>query len=185
MNIKLKQILSTDLKDLPGEYWKDIPGHEDRYMISNYSRVKSVMKGKHVILRRSLSSGKYKVVLFKKGKLISENIGRLCASIFLRTPELNEVIRYKDGNCFNDHIDNLEWITKKDSNDKTLIRLRRSNRYVNSGSSNGMAIIDHLKAKEIREHRLKGKTYKQLSDVYGVSIPCIQKVVEGRTWKTA
>ena len=30
------------LKDLDGEHWRFIPDYEDRYMISNYGRVKSL-----------------------------------------------------------------------------------------------------------------------------------------------
>src|SRR2546423_9621697 len=40
-NTKKYPSLSLDLKDLEGEIWKDIPGFEDEYQLSNFGRVKS------------------------------------------------------------------------------------------------------------------------------------------------
>src|SRR6202000_898346 len=33
--------VSTAMANLPGEEWKEVPGFEDEYLVSNYGRVKS------------------------------------------------------------------------------------------------------------------------------------------------
>lgn len=183
IKIEINKLLDRSVGSLPNEIWEEVPGFNGNYLISQYSRVKSVINNKEIILRKTLSSGKNKVTLCKKGKLINYNVGRLCASVHLRTPEENEVIRYKDGNQLNDQVSNLEWISRKKSVNDTLEALRRDNKAVNSGVRNGAAVINKQKAEEIRTLKRSGRTYKQLSNMYGVSVPCIQKVVQNRSWK--
>lgn len=186
INIILKEVLSTSIQDLPGEVWEEVPGYNGKYLISQYSRVKSVIKKRPLILKRSISSGKYKVVLIGKfGRLVSEDIGRLCAKVFVRPAEENEVLEFKDGNRFNTVSTNLRWITRKESRNKTLIRCRKSNILINVGESNGRAKINQLKAYEIRQLKKEGQTYSQIARKYNISIPLAQRVVENRIWKTA
>lgn len=184
MKIGLKEILSTELEDLQGEIWDEVPGYNGKYLISNYSRVKSLIKKNPRILRQSFSSGKYKVVLIGKyGRLISEDVGRLCAKVHVRPPEQNEVIEYIDGDKLNNHADNLRWITRAESRKKTLLRCRQSNILINAAESNGRAVINRKQAKEIRELKSKGYTYNQIAVRYNITIPIAQRVVENRTWK--
>lgn len=179
-----KDNLSIDINDLPDEIWEEIPGYGERYLISQYSRVKSLMKKNPRILRQSFSSGKYKVVLIGKyGRLISEDVGRLCAKVHIRPPEQNEVIEYIDGDKLNNRSDNLRWITRTESRKKTLLRCRMSNILINAAESNGRAVINRKQAKEIRELKSKGYTYNQIAVRYNITIPTAQRVVENRTWK--
>ncbi|WP_185269590.1 NUMOD4 domain-containing protein [Chryseobacterium bernardetii] len=183
-NVSVKDILSTSINDLHDEIWEDIPGYNGKYYISQYSRVKSLIKRKPIILKRSLSSGKHKVVLVGKcGRLISEDVGRLCAKVHIRPPEENEVIEYRDGNRFNNMANNLSWISRQDSRNKTLLRCRQSNIKLNAGESNGRAKINKIQAIEIRTLKSAGATYSQIAKKYNISIPIAQRVVEKRTWK--
>ncbi|MGU3377459.1 NUMOD4 domain-containing protein [Chryseobacterium sp. M5A1_1a] len=186
MKIELNDLLGTNIQDLPGEVWEEVPGYYGKYLISQYSRVKSMIKKRPLILKRSISSGKYKVVLIGKyGRLVSEDIGRLCAKVFVRPAEENEVLEFKDGNRLNTVSINLRWITRKESRNKTLIRCRKSNILINAGESNGRAKINPIKASEIRQLKKDGKTYSQIAKKYNISIPLAQRVVENRIWKTA
>lgn len=180
--ITVKDTLSTELENLPGEIWEEVPGYEDRYEVSNYSRVKSVVKRKPVILKKSLDqNSRFKVVLVDRfGRKKNFSAGRLCATLFNRKPEENEVLEYVDGNQRNDQANNTRWVSRRSVVLKTVKRVPRV-----SGINHGMALINPSKAREIRADKRNGKTLKQLSDAYKVSIPCIQKIVENRTWKTA
>ena len=179
-----KDNLSIDINDLHGEVWGEIPGYGERYLISQYSRVKSLMKKNPRILRQSFSSGKYKVVLIGKyGRLITEDVGRLCAKVHKRLPESNEVIEYIDGDKLNNQADNLRWVTRTESRKKTLLRCRQSNIQINSGESNGRSKINYSIAKNIRSDKNNKMTYSQIARKYNISIGIVQKVVENRTWK--
>lgn len=180
--ITVKETLSTDLQNLPGEIWEEVPGYEDRYEVSNYSRVKSIVKRKPVILKKTLDqNSRFKVVLVNKfGRKKNFSTGRLCATLFNRKPEENEVLDYLDKNQRNDQALNTRWVSRRSVVLNTVKRVPRV-----SGEKHGMALINLSKAREIRADKLSGKTLKQLSDAYNVSIPCIQKIVENRTWKTA
>ncbi|MDQ1855740.1 NUMOD4 domain-containing protein [Chryseobacterium sp. WLY505] len=179
--ITVKDTLSTDLQDLPGEIWEDLPGYVGRYEISNYSRVKSMIKRKALILKKSISNGRFKVALTSKtGKIKCENVGRICASVFLRSPEDNEVLEYLDKNVLNDAFFNLRWRTWQSVN----LEKAKKQPY-NQGEKNGMATLSYKKALLIRNERKAGKTYSELSLEHKVSVPCLQKVIANKTWKTA
>lgn len=177
--INIKELFSLSIIDLPGEIWEDVPGYVGRYEISNYSRVKSSIKRKSVILKRTLSFGRCKVALVDRyGRKKFFNPGRLAATCFLRPPLENEVLIYRDGNRMNDQSGNVYWATRQSVNKDTVKRAPRL-----SGERNGMALISSNDVKSIRANKEKGMTYKEISQKYKVSVPCIQKIVERRSWK--
>ncbi|AZB01280.1 hypothetical protein EG359_17400 [Chryseobacterium joostei] len=183
--VGISNTLNRGINDLPGEIWEDVPGYNGKYQVSQYSRVKSLIKKNPVILKKSLSDGKHKVVLIGKyGRLISECVDRLCASVHLRPPLENEVICHKDGNKLNTIVGNLKWITWQESRQKTILHYRSRNIRFNSGSENGRAVINEAIARGIREERNKGFTYSQIALKYKVSVGIVQRVVQNRTWKT-
>jgi len=136
--IKLKDTLSRELTDLPGEIWEDIPKYEERYQISNYSRVKSIIHRKHFIIKKTISNGRFKVTLFdKRGRRKHFQAGRLSATVFLRPPEENEVLRYLDNNTLFDASFNLAWGSKKESS-QLAFKLGRFPPNHGRGQRNGM-----------------------------------------------
>ncbi|WP_294267668.1 NUMOD4 domain-containing protein [uncultured Chryseobacterium sp.] len=166
-------ILTVDNTDLPDEVWKEIPGYEERYEVSSFGRVKSWVFKKPQILRKTLSAGKYKVLLYKKrGKYENASVGRLVASAFIRMPNENEVLRYKDGNCLKDFADNVYWDTRKSvSNIK------------NSGCSNGMAKLDEKKVREIKACLKAGQSMNNLAEKYNIAYSTIRWINSGRIWR--
>lgn len=91
------------------EIWRDIPGYEVSYQVSNQGRVKSLLRNR---VLKPRSRGKYfKVALFTNGKRKEESIHRLVALAFLPNPNNYPVINHKDENPGNNHVDNLEWCT--------------------------------------------------------------------------
>lgn len=184
INVEKKDHLSIALEDLPGEVWDEIPGYRGDYLISQFSRVKSLIKKNPKILRQSFSSGKYKVVLIgKNGRLITEDVGRLCAKVHNRLPVENEVIEYIDGNRLNNAATNLRWITRAESRKKTLLRCRQSNIRINAGEANGRAVINNLQAQQIRTYKNKGLSYGQIASMFNITRSIAQRVVENRNWK--
>lgn len=90
------------------EEWKDIPGFENSYAVSNYGRVKNIKKN---TLRKSTlcSNGYFAISLWNKEKKerIPLAIHRLVATLFVAGS--GECVNHIDGNKLNNHFSNLEW----------------------------------------------------------------------------
>lgn len=127
--------LSLSLNDLDGELWKDIKEFEDLYQVSTYSRVKSKKRencnnqfGDERILKPYKNDrGYYQIGLHKNGKTYSSRIHILAAQAFIPKATFKYMpyenkddinlddleVNHKDENPSNNHINNLEWCTKK------------------------------------------------------------------------
>ncbi|MUP45380.1 hypothetical protein E0K83_06425 [Gramella sp. BOM4] len=108
------------------EIWKPIKGYENRYLISNWGRIKSLgrtihakdgsirnYKDRMLSLKPNKSRGYISVRLCKKdwrqwGQI---DVHRLVALHFIPNPDGHPVVNHKDCNRSNNHIDNLEWVS--------------------------------------------------------------------------
>lgn len=99
------------------ELWKDIKGFEKLYKISNFGEVYSLKTNKKLkpILQHT---GYYHITLCKNKKTYQKRIHRLVAEHFIPNiyskPDVNHIDMDKANNCVN----NLEWVTKKENNEK-------------------------------------------------------------------
>jgi len=92
------------------EQWKQIPGYENLYEISNCGRVRSLFNGKKTVLKQSIGSKGYLLVsLCKKGIQKTHNVHRLVAQAFLPNPQSYPCINHKDECKTNNNVSNLEW----------------------------------------------------------------------------
>lgn len=104
------------------EIWKDIPGFEGLYQISNLGRVKSLPKmagrrfqDEHMIALVDVSGGYVGVQLYKNGKGKRYSLHRLVATSFIDNPENFPQVNHVDGNKKNNCVTNLEWCTAKEN----------------------------------------------------------------------
>lgn len=100
------------------EIWKDIPGYEGLYQVSNMGRVKSLnfnRSGLPRILKTKNRQGYPRVILWKSGKRHEVCVHRLVAQAFIPNPENKPFVNHKDGNRRNNHVDNLEWCTAQEN----------------------------------------------------------------------
>lgn len=104
--------------------WFDIPGYEGFYQINEFGQIKSLSRyvqvGNRVrflkerILSISIKKEGYHFVrLSKDGIDVGYRINRLVAMIFIANPLKLPEVNHKDGNKANNHVDNLEWVTKQ------------------------------------------------------------------------
>ena len=105
------------------EIWKDIPGYEGYYQISNLGNAKSLSRKiidrnnkirvlKERILTQHINpSGHKQITLFKNGKDNRLYIHRLVASCFLENPLKLPFVNHIDQNPLNNCVSNLEWCT--------------------------------------------------------------------------
>lgn len=113
-----KTICQDNTESLQGQYWKQIENTD--YYCSNKGRIKSLKRYEAIILKPYLNKKEngYLTVQIKLSDDIKERnylIHHLVALTFLEVPKeiKNYQIHHKDGNRFNNTVQNLEWITKE------------------------------------------------------------------------
>ncbi|UOF77751.1 homing endonuclease [Caudoviricetes sp.] len=95
------------------EKWVPVVGYEENYLISNFGRIKNA-KSDHVLTSAVDLVGYRHVSLCKKGISKTCKIHRLVAISFIGEPNGLHV-NHKDGNKQNNHLSNLEYVTKREN----------------------------------------------------------------------
>lgn len=109
------------------EVWKDIKNYEGYYQVSNFGNVKSLSRemlvrgkypfvSKEKLLKKALGGQFLTVALWKDSVVKTKTVHQLMAETFLNhNPNgHNLVVRHKDMNKLNNHIDNLEIVTQRE-----------------------------------------------------------------------
>jgi len=96
------------------ELWKDIPGYEGRYKVSNTGKVKSFLKNKEngSVLVPEFARGYPSVGLCDGKRKKTVSIHRLVALAFVPNPHNYNEVNHKDENKQNNNADNLEWCSR-------------------------------------------------------------------------
>lgn len=101
------------------EIWKDIPGFEGLYQVSNYGRVKSLnyrRTGKEQILKYEIHPKGYsRLGLHSNNGVKYFFIHRLVAQAFIPNPDNLPQVNHKDEDKTNNRVDNLEWCSAKEN----------------------------------------------------------------------
>ena len=108
------------------ESWKNIPGYEGRYEISNIGRVLS--KRTNRILKPNVMTNGYLCVhLYSGGKCTRtvKTIHRLVAEAFIPNPQGCSEVNNKNFSKQDNHILNLEWVSRKENVTHALAAGRR------------------------------------------------------------
>ena len=95
------------------EIWKDIPGYEGLYQVSNFGRVKN--KENKIKAQHPQNGGYLIVHLYRYGEHKAKTVHRLVASAFISNNSNKSEVNHIDGNKKNNKIKNLEWVTPKEN----------------------------------------------------------------------
>ena len=92
------------------EEWRDVPGYEGMYEVSDWGRVRR--NGRILKLRKD-GQGYLFVSLYKNGTKKEAYIHRLVSLAFIPNPNNYPEVNHKDENKTNNAVENLEWCTRK------------------------------------------------------------------------
>ena len=177
------------IESLKNEEWKDIPGFEGLYQVSNYGRIKSLEKLKirnqfmyTRIMKVKPNRLGYSTIHFKYGdKEYRKLIHILVAETFIPNPENKLQVLHKkalsDGGT--NRVDNLYWGTQKDNmNDR-----RRENKFIVTKQTR--LKIRNAQLIPINQYDLDGKYIKtwqgarEVKEILGIDDSTIRKCCKG------
>lgn len=169
--------------------WKNIPGYEGLYQASNDGEIKSMSRlnscgisVREKLLKPTTSKKGYKYVgLSKCGKLYSRSLHRLVALTFLENLLSLPDVNHKDGDKLNNHVSNLEWISKEDHLKHTLtnnLQFKGS-----PGELNPSSKLTWENVSEIRRLRsLQILSISELAKKFLVSDTNIKDILKNKIW---
>lgn len=128
---------------MKAESWKDIPGYEGLYQVSDHGNVRSLGIIKNCydinherktifipkITNRKLldnGSGYLYVSLKKNGKRKNHYVHRLVAESYCEKKSENNHVNHIDYNKKNNHADNLEWCTPRENVEHSKCHMRKT-----------------------------------------------------------
>lgn len=119
------------------EIWKDVVGYEERYVVSNFGRVKSLKRtvphshsGTRTFPETILKTNKVafdylQVTLYKDGKRKCRYVHNLVMEAFVGEKKLGYEVNHKDEDKSNNRLENLEYLTAIENNNYGT-RIQRS-----------------------------------------------------------
>lgn len=111
---------------LSKEIWKDIPGYEGLYLVSNYGQIKSLISGKF-IKHNIIPNGYHVVHLYRNGRRKALYVHRIVAGVFIDNPNNLSDVDHINEDKNNNSVDNLQWLSNRDntrkSQKKEIIRI--------------------------------------------------------------
>lgn len=187
-----------NLEDLPEEIWKYIPETCEYYMISNYSRIKSLKRNtahERILKTRIGRDGYYYVNLCVNNVRLTKKPHRVLADVFItdknnfkytKNDDLNNiklddlVVNHIDGIKTHNNINNLEWCTMS-YNEKHAYLLGLTKQWMR-----GLKGKDCPFSKKIVQKTLDNKIIKvwdSMSDVkreLNIPVPHLVRVCKGQ-----
>lgn len=177
------------------EIWKEIKGYEEKYLVSNLGRVKSLERKdrmgrkvkERIIIPRVHSSGYLRVGLCRKDFYIH----RLVAETFINNPENKQYVNHKDGDKTNNNVCNLEWSTPSENMLHAYYVLKYSNSEIMRSHATCMnKIIKEKERRRFSEEQIKEirklsgvMTEKEIAKRFGCSRSTIGEIKNRKIYK--
>lgn len=175
------------------EFWKDIPGYEDLYQVSNIGNIRSLdrfvdnslhgkIKIKGKLMSKKLGTPRYYCVhLTKNGKRKSYLVHRLVGLAFIHNLYNYSDINHKNLNRLDNRVENLEWMTRSQNCFHAIAAGHRPNIFGEKSPNAKLKESDVLRIRSI--YSSKKTTHKQIANEFNVSKSLVEVIVNRKAWK--
>lgn len=169
------------------EIWKDIPGYEGLYQVSNQGRVKSFprngTRNEERILKTTPGAyGYHRVGLYKNNNPKTVKVHAIVALAFIGKRPDGMTINHKNGIKSDNRPDNLEYCTIKE-NLQHAHRTGLIDPLKISGEKHGNSRLTAEQVLEIRAlHKGGNITQAELADRYGVGRQHMSDIINRKRW---
>jgi hypothetical protein len=161
------------------EIWKQIPGFENYYQISNLGRVRSLYFGKQKVLKiwTHTNRGSYGFVhLYGGKKPRTFAVARLVLLAFVGPKPRGLEIRHLNGAPTDERLRNLKYGTHRENE---ADKLKHGRRLLGEAHPNSKL----TKRAVIRIRRLKGKmSQRQIAKSFAVTVMAVNRILVGKSW---
>lgn len=167
------------------EVWKDVPGYEGRYQVSDLGRVKSLpnqQRKTEAVMKLAVKSNGYVSVCLTdahKGSRRQRDhwVHSLVLEAFVGFCPSGMECCHGDGNRSNNRLGNLRWGTKKSNAED-----KRKHGTMAIGSRNGQSKLSEQNVVRIRELIAAGDTQASIARAFNVSPGLISQIATNRAW---
>ena len=160
------------------ETWRAILRTDGGYKVSDHGRVRN-RQGQILQPTDSWSKPYLRVRMQISKKQVNRKIHHLVLEAFRGPRPEGTETNHKDGNKSNNHISNLEWVTRSEN---SLHAYRTGLRSGFLGSSNGRSKIKDSNLAKIAQMRANGSSHREIGERFGVTKSTIQAILSGKKW---
>ena len=170
------------LRKIEDEEWRYIPDTDNRYMVSNYGRVKSFVLDKvnGKIMSPAILRNFYAVKLRCGNEVVSWYIHKLVAEVFLPKPASSNLthVLHIDFNTRHNHVSNLCWVEKEKIHEKNRIKYARSNKRRKPNNTK-LKESDVALLKSMLD---RGVAHVEIAKLFCISEMQVTRIKRGENW---
>lgn len=150
--------------------------HPNGFIFSNFK--------KDFIKQEDYKNTKYGKIVYPRvhlslnGKAKHFAVARIIAECYIPNPDNKPEVNHKDGDRFNNHVDNLEWVTAQENIDHSV-----KNGLAPRGERQGISIATEDIVKLVDQYRREGLTYPQISKILGMKESTVGAIGRRQNWK--
>lgn len=120
-------------------------------------------------------------VKLRDGRRLSKRVHRMVAEEFIPNPQKKPFVNHKDGDKWNNHITNLEWVTAKENRKHAVDTGLMKDKAEDNGNSK-LANSEVFRIRELYKTNLLKQ--QELATIFGVSQVEIGNIVRGDNWRS-
>jgi hypothetical protein len=172
------------LKKIEDEIWKEVPGSNGVYFVSNYGRLKSFQYKKDGVILKGGEINGFKLVEinFKGEKGRRLYLHKLLAEVWLPKPSKKQTfVTHLDGNLKNNHISNLAWMAKEQLEEQhRLLKAKMpSKKRVGQITYSKLKVRDVIAIKKMLQN---GVQNVDIARMFRISDMQVTRIKRGENW---
>lgn len=165
------------------EIWKEVPGYNGRYEVSDLGRVRTVkypsgrMRESPIIRKQKTKNGYSLVILNGNKAATTYLVHRLVLSSFTSFQPRHIQCMHLNHIRLDNRLENLKWGTNQDNMNHMVKDGRQT-----LGERNPMAKLKNHDIIEIRYLKKLGLNNCQIADVFGIQRESVRDILLGKKW---